>query len=75
MHILQMDRRPFVKYAGTCTWWVCVYISSYAANIDYKVHGKPCVCLKHYILLSVGFMLMKMQSYFFDVQLLFERPT
>ena len=52
-----------------------MYISSYAANIDYKVHGKPCVCLKHYILLSVGFMLMKMQSYFFDVQLLFERPT
>lgn len=48
---------------------MCVYISAYAANIEYKVHGKPGVCLKHYILLGVGFMLMKMQRYFFNVQL------
>jgi len=47
--------------------YVCLY--SYTANIDYKAHGKLCVCLKHYILLSVGFMLMKMQSYFFHIQL------
>jgi len=50
---------------------ICAYISSYAANIDYNAHGKLCVCLKHYILLSVGFMLMIMQSYFFHVQLFF----
>lgn len=71
---------PFVKYGsysvlGSRTWLVvyihmCVYV--FICCWHYKVHGKLCVCLKHYILLSVGFVLMKMEISFFHIQLFWE---